>query len=341
MTNATIDDVAVLAGVSIKTVSRVVNHESNVRDATREKVEKAIAELNYRPNPSARSLAGNRSFLLGLIYGAPGAHYVLDIQGGILDVCRPLGYELIVHPADSRDENVVDDVIALIKEKRVDAVMLTPPLSDNLDVIKHLIKMKIAFVRVAPTQEKNSSPYVETNDVDAAYDMTQQLISLGHSRIGFVCGHPDHKAVYSRYDGYLQALQENGIPLDKKLVAFGNNHFESGVACGEKLLDLPEPPTAIFAANDDMAAGVMMVAHQRGVAIPTELSVAGYDDTPVAQQLWPSLSTVRQPILQMARKATDLLLKSVRGKEVSMQGIMLASSVIVRDSIAVCAKKNQ
>jgi LacI family transcriptional regulator len=262
MAKATIDDVAALAGVSIKTVSRVVNNEPNVRPVTREKVEAAIAALDYRPNLSARSLAGNRSYLLGLIYGQPGAHYVLDIQEGVLEICRPQGYELIVHPANHRDPNLLKEVSELILEKRVDGVMLTPPLSDNMQLISALKKMSIPFVRVAPTEDKGVSPYVETNDQEASYDMTCQLIAMGHTKVGFVCGHPDHRAVALRYEGYKAALVENNIQLDNTLVEVGDNNFESGENCGRKLLQSRSRPTAIFAATDEMAAGVMMAAHQ-------------------------------------------------------------------------------
>ncbi len=210
--------------------------------------------------------------------------------------------------------------------------MLTPPLSDNMAVISLLKKMNIPFVRVAPTENKSASPYVETNDEEASYDMTCQLIAQGHMRIGFICGHPDHRAMSLRYEGYKAALIENELPLLTNLVAQGDNSFESGETCAKQLLGLSERPTAIFAANDDMAAGVMMVAHQIGVKIPAQLSVAGFDDTPVAHQIWPSLTTIRQPIRQMAKKATDLLLKQLRGKDIQLPASMLNSSIIVRES---------
>ena len=338
MAKATIDDVAALAGVSMKTVSRVVNNEPNVRPATREKVEAAINQLDYRPNQSARSLAGNRSYLLGLIYGHPSAHYVLDIQEGVLEICRPQRYELLVHPAIHRDPNLINEVTDLILEKRVDGVMLTPPLSDNMQVINLLKKMNIPFVRVAPTENKSASPYVETNDEEASYDMTCQLIAQGHSRIGFICGHPDHRAMSLRYEGYKAALVENDLPLRAELVEQGDNSFESGELCGKKLLADEQRPTAIFAANDDMAAGVMMVAHQLGIKIPAQLSVAGFDDTPVAHQIWPALTTIRQPIRQMAKKATDLLLKQLKGREIQLPASMLSSSIITRESTGVLVK---
>jgi LacI family transcriptional regulator len=309
-----------------------------VRPATRAKVEEAVARLDYRPNLSARSLAGNRSYLLGLLYGIPSAHYVLDVQEGVLDVCRPQGYELIVHPCNHQDENIAQEIADLIRDKRIDGVMLTPPVSDNLLLLHVLKKMAVPFVRVAPTENKSLSPYVETNDQEAAYDMTCQLIALGHSQIGFICGHPDHRAVSLRFDGYKAALIENNIPIAPELVSQGYNSFASGEACAQALLQLKKSPTAIFAANDDMAAGVMMVAHKLGIHIPEQLSVAGFDDTPVAHQLWPALTTVRQPIQQMAKKATELLIKQLRGKEVQLPASMLSSSIIVRNSTGKAPK---
>lgn len=332
MLKATIDDVAELAGVSIKTVSRVVNKEPNVRQVTRDKVLEAILQLDYRPNASARSLAGNRSYVLGLLYGNPSANYVLDVQDGVLAICRPQGYDLLIHPCDYRDEGITKEITDLIHQKRIDGIVLTPPLTDHLQVIAALKKLDIPFVRIAPTLNKDVSPYVETNDEEAAYDMTCQLIAMGHLDIGFICGHPDHRAVAHRFEGYKAALIENQIALNPHWIEQGFNSFDSGEVCARSLLQKKPRPTAVFAANDDMAAAVLMVAHQLGIKVPNDLSVAGFDDTPVAHQIWPALTTVRQPIQQMARKATDLLLKQLKGKDVQLPASMLSSSLIMRDS---------
>lgn len=332
MSKATIDDVAALAGVSIKTVSRVVNKEPNVRQVTREKVLAAVAQLDYRPNASARSLAGNRSYVLGLLYGTPSANYILDVQVGVLNLCRPQGYDLLIHPCVYRDENLVEDIVELVRQKRIDGVILTPPLTDHMEVLSELERLEVPFVRIAPTLNKELSPYVETNDQEAAYDMTGQLIAMGHRDIAFITGHPDHRAVAKRFDGYQAALKDRGISFRPELVENGLNSFASGELCARRLLGRQPRPTAIFAANDDMAAAVMMVAHQQGIRIPDELSVAGFDDTPVAYQLWPALTTVRQPVQQMARKAAELLLKRLKGKEVPLPVGVLSSSLILRDS---------
>lgn len=332
MAKATIDNVAALAGVSIKTVSRVVNKEPNVRQATRDKVLKAIEALDYRPNLSARSLAGNRSYVIGLLYDNPSANYVIDVQDGVLTTCRAQGYDVLIHPCNHQQPDLEREVGDLLRQTRIDGVILTPPLSDVMSILDVLRERQIPFVRIAPTLKKSISPYVETNDAEAAYDMTCELIALGHERIGFVAGHPDHRAVTHRFEGYRAALVENDIPLDEALVVQGYNSFESGEAAAGTLLALEQAPSAIFAANDDMAAGVMMVAHQQGLRIPGDLSVAGFDDTPVAHQIWPSLTTVRQPIQAMAQKATELLLKQLKGKDVQLPASMLSSSLIRRDS---------
>ncbi len=328
---ATIDDVAELAGVSIKTVSRVVNKEPNVRQSTRDRVMAAIIQLDYRPNSSARSLASNRSYVIGLLYGNPSATYVLEVQDGVLLTCRPQGYDLLIHPCNYRDPELTKEIIDLTHQKRIDGLLLTPPLTDHLELLAALKRMDMPFVRIAPTLNKDISPYVETNDQEAAYEMTCQLIAMGHKDIGFICGHPDHRAVSYRYEGYKAALSDNAIELNAAWVEQGMNSFDSGESCARHLLQKKPRPTAIFAANDDMAAGVIMVAHQMGIRMPDELSVAGFDDTPVAHQIWPSLTTVRQPVQQMARKATELLLKQLRGKDFQPAGV-LGSSLIMRDS---------
>jgi len=332
VSKATINHVAQRAGVSIKTVSRVVNNEPNVSPATREKVLKAVEELAYQPNPSARSLAGKRTFVLGLLYDNPSANYVIDVQNGALAASRAQGYDLLIHPCDHRSPTLIQEVTGLLDQSRVDGLILTPPLSDLSAVLERLIASKLPFVRIAPAVDKHLSPYVATNDRDAAYQMTLQLLTLGHQRIGFICGHPDHQAVAGRYQGYCAALGDHGIEVQEKYVVQGYNSFESGEQAARKLLALTPRPTAIFAANDDMAAGTMMVAHQLGLNIPNDISVAGFDDTPVAHQIWPSLTTVRQPIQTMAQTAAELLLTQVQGKKLPSADTELESSLILRDS---------
>ena len=332
MSKATINHVAQRAGVSIKTVSRVVNNEPNVSPATREKVLAAVAALAYQPNPSARSLASKRTYVLGLLYDNPSANYVIDIQNGALAASRAQGYDLLIHPCDHRCPTLIKEVTGLLDQSRVDGLILTPPLSDMNPLLELLSVNTLPFVRIAPAVEKHLSPYVATNDRNAAYQMTQQLLALGHRRIGFICGHPVHQAVAGRYQGYCAALRDQGLEVQEEYVVQGFNAFESGEQAARALLALTPRPTAIFAANDDMAAGAMMVAHRLGLAVPAELSVAGFDDTPVAHQIWPSLTTVRQPIQAMAKIAAELLLSQVLDKVLPDTKAELESRLIIRDS---------
>lgn len=334
MSNAIIDDVAAEAGVSIKTVSRVVNREPNVRPETRERVEAAIAKLKYRPRMSARSLAGNRSFTLGLIYGHPGAHYVLDIQEGVLETCRPLGYELVIRPGDVHSGGLMHELNELIHDKRIDGVLLSPPISDQLEVIARLQQAGIPLVRIAPTVDKDAHPFVETNDLQASEALTRELIEQGHQRIAFITGHPDHRAVGLRFDGFRKAMQEAGLAIDPALVVAGDNLFDAGQRAGLKLLQMAAPPTAIFAANDDMAGGVVKAAHALSVRVPEDVSVVGFDDAPIARQIWPSLTTIQQPIRDMARTATHLLIDQLRAGESAPRDSMHPAKLIVRESVA-------
>lgn len=334
MSKAIIDDVAARAGVSIKTVSRVVNREPNVRQLTRERVEAAIAELNYRPRLSARGLAGNRSFMLGLIYGKPGAHYVLDIQEGVLEMCRPHGYELVIHPGEFRDGDLANEISELILDRRIDGVLLSPPISDHMEAIALLKEAGIPLVRIAPTIDKAAHPFVETNDLDASFELAEVLIGLGHRRIGFITGHPDHRAVGLRFEGYRKALRANGIAFQGELVVVGDNRFHAGEEGARQLLSLASPPTAIFAANDEMAGGVIKTALVHGLRIPEQLSVVGFDDAPIARQVWPSISTIQQPIRDMAKTATSILLEQLRSGEAEQHPSMHPARLVLRESIA-------
>ncbi len=329
---ATIADVAALAQVSIKTVSRVFNKEPNVRDGTRLKVMQAIESLNYRPDPSARSLAGRRSFLIGLIYDNPSASYLIDVQTGALTTSRAEGYDLIIHPCDYSSPTLAQDIGSMVLNTKVDGLILTPPLADLSHLIKALDEQQVALVRVAPADQTESFRSVYTNDRAACAQLTEYLISMGHSRIGFITGHPDHKAVGNRLLGYKDALSGAGIEYDGTLVMQGYNSFESGGECAVSLLSREHPPTAIFASNDDMAAGVMKVAHQRGLRIPEDLSVAGFDDIPLASYLWPALTTIRQPIHTMAQTATRLLLSQLRNHTEVEETQVITSRLVVRES---------
>ena len=310
---ATIKDVSKLAGVSIKTVSRVLNKEKYVREATRAKVDAAMAALKFSPSLAARSLAGRRSFQIALIYDNHSPFYIHQIQDGIWAQCREQGVRMLAQPADVASPTLAAEVGGLIDETHVDGIILSSPVTDAPEVLAELERRGIPFVRISPGTNHAMTSSVFMDDVQAADDMTTHLINLGHRRIGFVIGHPNHMASDQRLFGYRRALDRAGIGFEPSLVRPGQFDFASGAAAAELLLDLPEPPTAIFASNDDMAAGVLAVAHRRDVAVPGALSVAGFDDTELASAVWPPLTTIRQPTRDLAYSAAGLLFSEEEG----------------------------
>lgn len=335
---ATIDNVAKLAGVSIKTVSRVANNEPGVRDETRIKVTKAIEALNYRPNLAARNLASRQSFLIGLLYDDPGAYeipsasYIINIQDGVLRACKERNYDLLIHPCDYKSEGIADEVTALIEHSRLDGLVLAPPLSDMSTIIRAIDKAEKPFARIAPGDKTDRHSAVRTDDREVCAAMTRHLASLGHRKIAFITGHPDHKAVAKRYLGFQDGLKDCGLKLYKSLVKEGDNSIRSGEECGEKLLTAAIRPTAIFACNDDMAAGVIRVALRLGLNVPGDVSVAGFDDIPLAQTIFPSLTTVNQPLAAMAHRATEMLINHIRARAPSDISETIEAQLMLRES---------
>ncbi len=304
----TIYDVARVAEVSIKTVSRVLNGEPNVRPETRQRVMDSVAALHYRPSLSARSLAGAKSYLLGLLFDNPSPAYVADVQTGLTTRCREAGYHLVVEPVSCESPDVASAVEALTGALRMDGLILSPPVCDSCAVLDVLDRIAMPYVRIAPWWDVDRGARVEMDDRRAAYEMTGHLLQLGHRSIAFIRGHPGHGASRRRFEGYAQALADQGVALNADWVAQGSFSSESGVACGQALLEMADRPTAIFASNDDMGLGVLMVAARMGLSVPDQLSVAGFDDSAAAKIVWPPLTTVRQPVADMAYAAADLLL---------------------------------
>lgn len=338
MPKVTIDDVAELAGVSIKTVSRVVNHEPNVREATRAKVDAAIAKLNYQPNKAARNLASHHSHLIVLIYDDPGyyktpsAGYVIRMQQGTLSACHSSNYELLIHPCQYRKKEIGKEIKTLIERVRPDGIVLAAPLSNMPKIVRAIEATGTPMVRLSPGTRSGKQLSVVTNDREISAEMTRYLASLGHARIAFITGHPSHKAVGNRYLGYRDGLEQSGLKFSERLVAAGDNSIGSGEECALQLLKRKNPPTAIFAANDDMAAGVIRVADRLGVKVPEELSVAGCDDIALARQVYPALTTINQPLAAMAERAAVALIASVQGKRPLLGTEIVPAALQVRES---------
>ena len=338
MAKATIDDVAQLAGVSIKTVSRVVNHEPNVRESTRTKVDEAILQLNYRPNLSARNLASHRSHLIVLVYDdptayeAPSSGYVVRLQEGMLNACKKTNCDLLIHPCNYRDAGVNSDLRTLIERTRPDGVVIAAPLSNMTSIVGAIAQTNTPHVRISPGRSNRGEFSVATNDRAVSAEMTRYLVSLGHNRIAFITGHPKHKAVANRVQGFKDGLKQTGLSFDENRVVKGDSSIASGASCADALLDLPSPPTAIFAANDDMAAGVIRVASRRGIDIPGQLSVAGFDDSALALQIFPAMTTVRQPLAEMAQTAAMALIGEDRDEIMQAGALTIPGTLQVRES---------
>ncbi|MCJ2184791.1 LacI family DNA-binding transcriptional regulator [Novosphingobium sp. 1949] len=329
---ATMTQVARLAGVSIKSVSRVINREAHISPRLRERVEAAIAELNYTPDTAARSLAGARAFVVGVLFDNPSPNYTMNIVGGAHEACSAQGYHLRIDNLDSteQDRALADQLEAVLSHGRCDGFVLTPPLTDIPLVLDTLERHDVRFVRIAPVLAPGRTPTVQIDDFAAAGAVAQCLWGMGHRHFGFVGGPPSHGAAGTRRAGFFSRLKALGLEAMPS-EASGDFSFDGGIAAGFALLRTATPPTAIFAANDDMAAGVMVAAAQCGLAVPRDLSVFGFDDSWVALSVWPYLSTVHQPIRAMASAAVSLLLDHPR-EALALEPVTLDWTLIERGS---------
>jgi len=332
----TINDVARLSGVSKKTVSRVINRSPLLNDETRERVLGVIRELGYVPNPQARALALGTNFLIGLIHDNPNAQMVLNVQQGILEALQGSDFAMVVRPVDRGSAGLMDDVRHFLERQRPYGVVILPPLSENDAIARLCDEVGCRYCRMGSAELDDADHMVASNDREAVADAVQFLITQGHKMIGLIAGPHGFRSAVERRRGFEDALAAASIKLPRSLIAEGNYTFESGIAAAEKLLDLSPRPTAIFASNDEMAAGVVYAARERGLGVPEELSVIGFDDTPIAGHIWPPLTTVRWPIVSMARAAALKLLAGQReatGDDVAEPSLFL-SRLVRRASVA-------
>jgi len=332
----TISDVARLAEVSPMTVSRVINGESNVRPETRQKVEQVIATLGYAPNAAARSLAAGGQITIGLLYSNPSPAYLSEFLLGGLHQASRLNVQFVIEVSE-RAEDAAHTARRLIA-RGVDGLLLSPPLSDSAEVLAVLEASDVAGAVVAGSKPCTVTSVVAIDDYAAAAAMTRHLIDFGHQRIGFITGNLNQGASERRLTGFREAMHEAGLPLDEALVALGDFSYQSGLRCAEQLLQNPQPPTAVFASNDDMAAATVSVAHRKGLDVPRDLSVCGFDDTALATAIWPELTTIHQPIEAMSRRAVDMLVTEIRarraGQQCERRHALLDFTLVQRDSIA-------
>lgn len=329
---ATINDIARLAKVSKKTVSRVINQSPSVKEDTRKRIAEIIQEYGYEPDPQARGLAFRRSFLIGLIYDNPNSQFVVTMQQGLLDGVRGSGFELVVHPCHRQSETFLEDVRSFVQRQKLYGVVLLPPISENNALTAMLDELGCRYVRVASAVLDVPAKLVVSNDRVGTAQAARHLGELGHTHIGLIEGPIGFRSRTERREGFEEGLKAYGLKLAKECCVDGAYTYDSGVAGARTLLALKKRPTAIFACNDEMAAGVYQVARELGLAIPGDLSIVGFDDTPVSSRLWPALTTIRWPITEMGRSAAAKLLSEDNKKPV--EGKVLEAKLIVRGSTA-------
>jgi LacI family transcriptional regulator len=308
MATVTIKDVAERAGVSAKTVSRVINGEPHVRPEVRDAVMEVVRALDYRPNAFARGLSSSRSFLIGMFFDDPTSAYAGDLQRGALTRCRELFHTLLIEQLDPLQADWAARLSTTLREVRLGGAILTPPLCDHRELVAAFADHNIPVVRIAPDAPDAGTPQVRIDDRAAACAATERLLELGHRDIAIIRGNPLHSATARRWMGFNDALQMAGLAVGADRDLAGDFTFRSGLEAGERLLANPSRPSAVFASNDEMAFGVLVAAMRLGVAVPGELSVVGFDDAALSRMAWPQITTVRQPNDEMAIAAVDMLI---------------------------------
>jgi LacI family transcriptional regulator len=332
----TIEDVARAAGVSAMTVSRVINKEKNVRDKTRARVQEAVEKLRYSPNMAARSLAAGDATHIGLLYSNPSAAYLSQFLVGALDGARKAGAHLVIEACEGEGDADQAQAARHIATADIEGLILPPPLSESIPILTEHARAEMPVVTVAMGKLYENALNVRIDDFAAASEMTNYLIRLGHRRIALIKGHPQPIASAERERGFRAAVNAAGLDPADIAVEQGYFTFRSGLEAAEKVLDLPRRPTAIFASNDDMAAAAVSVAHRRGLDVPNDLSVVGFDDTAPATTVWPELTTIRQPVAAMASAALDLLLSELRSRRHGLAPVaserVLLHELVIRES---------
>jgi len=328
MRRSTIREVALRAGVSYQTVSRVINNSPDVAEATREHVLRVIAELDYHPNAQAVSLSRNRTDIVGIIVDTVTSTFFAQTIDGVAKALRRRGrFMLLATVEDATQFDVID---TLQRSRRIDGLIIVLPLANSLS-LSRLTPSRVPIVHV-DLQYDMDVYGITVDNYHGAYLATEHLINLGHRRIGIITGRSDIPVGQLRLDGYKAALRDHGIPFDPALAARGDFSFASGIAGAERLLALDPRPTAIFACNDLMAIGTLHVATRNGLRIPADLSVIGFDDTPEAALACPPLTTMRQPLHAMGEMAADLVCRLIDGEQPERMHMTVKTELIVRSS---------
>lgn len=339
----TIDDVAAHAKVGRTTVSRVLNNSPAVKDEVRQRVLDSVAALNYKVNMQARSLASNSSNNIAIVHASdfdsePNSYYQSGLELGALRACSDLGYSMQTHTINQNNDEFFSKILQVISDNNYDGVILTPPFSDNFELVSEICNRKLPLVCIsAGKQTRKIAPSIGIDDECAGYDLAKYLLSLGHKYFGYIRGLKGHISAEDRYDGFVRALKEFDIDPSTAIVERGNFTFKSGIEIAQLIFSKPNRPSALICANDDMAAGALLSAHKMGLNIPQDISIVGFDDTPVSEIVWPPLTTIHQPLKKLGRGAVELLIDCINNTPTAQRHDMkfIPFTLQVRESTAV------
>lgn len=340
MSQLTIEDIARLSGVSRSTVSRVINGQPSVRPTVRDRVQEVISTYGYTPQAAARQLVTQRTSTIGLIlpdnaYHLFGNPIFALIGQGISQICAQRGYisMLFLGRQDMEEQTLFN----LLRGRHFDGIVLIS--SDSNDPIPVFLQdAGIPYVRIGHDPNRQNEHYVDVDNVEAARIGVSHLIALGHRRIAMLKGLLKDNCVHERYEGYKRALSEAGIPFDPDLVGQGDWSAASGYANTRRFLQLEEPPTALFSSNDMMVAGVVRAVQDQGLEVPDDLAIVGFDDLPQTTMIYPQLTTIRQPCVELGVRATELLIKQLENEHCEPEHIIVPTELIIRQS---CGFKRQ
>lgn len=332
----TINDIARMAGVSKKTVSRVINNAPSVREDTRTQIKKIIQDTGFVPNPQAQALAFRRSFLIGLVYDNPSPQYIANMQHGILQALKGTRYQLVLRPCKRSDPDYHEQILSFVRQHNPFGLIFVPSVSEDLELSEKLKALNCHFVRIASVDLNDPNHQLRTTDSEGAKFAARHLAKLGHKKIAHIHGPELFMSARQRRAGFKEGLAEFGLTLEPEYIMEGAYTYDSGVKCATKLLLMKDRPTAIFAGNDEMAVGIYSAARKAGLRIPQDLSVVGYDDTPIVSRLWPPMTSVRFPIRDVGCDIAKLLLSSDKldkdEQDAKLQTIDL--DLIIRESTA-------
>jgi len=327
----TLTDVAKKANVSIKTVSRVVNQETSVSEATRQKVLATIEELGYVPNLWAQRLRSNQTKIVTLLFNDASSLYLMRTITGLIEVSRRYNYTINLQSMDPHDKTSVNEVLSIAKQKMVDGFLITPPCDTSEHLMNRLHDMEFPFIQISPMKKKSIHPWISATDEQGTFEATRYLLTLGHRRIGYIQGNAEHQSSWERLKGYKTALQEAGVEFDDMLYRQGNWTHAAGLREGRSLLTMQYPPSAIM-GSDETVSGVIQAGWELGLHCPEDFSVVGFDDIPLAHQITPPLTTIKQHVGEIAQNAMTVLIKQLipgTDQEISIQ---VPTELIIRGS---------